>query len=865
MDRALAKHRIVQINRIPSPPAFLRQFQTRLLRDPLTPTEIEERLPRDPALIAEVLAAASPSANATLQTALDALGLTGLRHILAEKLRSAEATPVDSSHLDVLNESTVRIALLARALARRAPKLDESETFLAALLRDIGKWVLFALDSATYSSCHPDLERDDADALEREIATLGFHHGEAGKWFAESRGLPQQIVDTIWLHHIAPSALSPQCFPTRLITAIELARTLASHSRAGVADTAFPPAVRALASSLGLDTAAIELALQEAAHEWIRLSAEPAQPAITHAAEEETPSVRVPPDPQDDVPALRRRVHRLETLHRTTLAVTPGQSLRSIVRICGDTLRAGLLVAPGVCLATNATGSELLGETWRTLDDPLSDINVDLRTSEDDTNPAPILRAVRELGMGKIEAGWQSQNGGATPTPRDGLIVVPMLHEGRSYGQIVVDSSASNFGVSDADITDLMSYARVLGQMVARCHAEECAGERAEELARSLAAHVPEPARKTEQQTASQTVDQAGRLGRFAGAVARTLDGPLGLISSQAQRMLAKAKDFENHRALDTIVRETRRLNRFRTDLAALAPHSKPHLEPSLINFRIHQFVAMMKSRLERRGIRVQELYAEGLHRVMVDARRLEHVFLNLFNLAEDAMDETGGTLTVQTGATPDRNAVIVQFTHCGQGISATPSGNVFEPFSENSTSTSAIALAVCQTILEEHGGRITLDRGPEGGDTFTIVLPAAAREPAAEPDAPSPEVATGLQTVLIVDDDEAVREILKQTLQMRGYHTLSATDGVEAQTIIGRQHLDIIILDLLMPNRDGLEVLRDLSQRTDAPPVVFMTGNASPQVREDAMALGARSFLLKPFELRRLLAELDALLVPQV
>jgi DNA-binding response OmpR family regulator len=117
------------------------------------------------------------------------------------------------------------------------------------------------------------------------------------------------------------------------------------------------------------------------------------------------------------------------------------------------------------------------------------------------------------------------------------------------------------------------------------------------------------------------------------------------------------------------------------------------------------------------------------------------------------------------------------------------------------------------------------------------------------------------LQTVLIVDDDEAVRTILTQALHMRGFKVLTAVDGVEALKAVEDHSLDLIILDLLMPNRDGLTVLRDLREMPSAPPIIFMTGNASPQVQEEALALGADRFLLKPFELRQLLDVLDAVL----
>jgi len=874
MDRAQAKQRIAQLSRIPSNPELLHEIRSRLQRGPFLIGEIEEIVIRDPAVAIQLLAAAvagSPHTGNTLRSALDALGESGLRLVISQVSEGLENGGLFFPSREAMCDMAFATACSARSLARRMQHADESEMFLAGLLHNVGKWVLAALDLQKFVRCQSAGGPDSIESLDAETRAFGFHHGEAGKWYAESLRLPHWLIDTIWLHHISPSALSPDCFPAVPIAVTKLAGLVAQHIRSSEEAARIPEAWRSLADYIDLDPSLLPDAVREAERDMERLARRTSDTAPDRDAESALDVHDGPEDTPAAMSKMRLRIQRLEALQRAILDLHSGEPLPAIVRLCAKTLRQGLSVAPGVCYATDTGGQKLWGTTWRTVSDSLADFSVDLHEAAvgDHDVPTPILRAVRELGMAKIEGEWNTRRGEPT-SRRDGLMVVPLGCGGQSFGQIIVDASATDFGISETDLADLLVYARGLGAVVAQWHALDRAALRTEELARSLrSSDAATPSAEKQTEVAPSAADAAAfreRFSRFTGAVARTLDGPLGLISSQAQRMLAKTKDIESHRALDTIVRESRRLNRFRTDLAALAPQTKTRLEPCLINFRIHQFVAAMKSRFERRGIQIKEMYAEGLHRVMLDPRRLEHVFLNLFTLAEDAMDETGGTITIQTGSTSDRQSVIVQFTHNGRGISATPSGDVFEPFNEHGATTSGIALAVCRSILDDHGGRISLDRGPEGGDTFTLVLPPATLDQrSAEPETSIADTSAALQTVLVVDDDEAVREILRQTLQMRGYHVLTAVDGIQAQTVIAATKLDVIILDLLMPNRNGLAVLRDLSVRPDAPPVVFMTGNASPQVREEALSLGARSFLLKPFELRELLEELDALLAPQV
>src|SRR5690606_5531313 len=99
-------------------------------------------------------------------------------------------------------------------------------------------------------------------------------------------------------------------------------------------------------------------------------------------------------------------------------------------------------------------------------------------TSEEGVaDAAPVLQAVRDLGMGKIAAAWQS-GPGESPKRRDGLLVMPLLHRGRSLGQIVVDAGATQFGSTDADIADLMSYARAMGALIAAHYARDVTAQR---------------------------------------------------------------------------------------------------------------------------------------------------------------------------------------------------------------------------------------------------------------------------------------------------------------------------------------------------------------------------------------------------
>lgn len=882
MDRAHAKLRIAQIQYLALPSALRRRVTTLISRPSPNPDELLELVSSDMALALSVYeCAAIPDGSARgFDQRLRAVEMPLLRKAIAAVATAEDSGVSQGAELIRLWRHSTATAVLAKRLAIRTGSVSPQEAWFAGLFHDLGKLALLSFDAERYHEVAEMVERAHIESCEAERVLLDFDHTEAGKWLAERKSFPQPLTDVIWLHHHAPDTMTARCFPVNLIALTSLANTL-SRSLDNAADDSLQEVSITQGQRFGLEAAGLREILRDSAQEFAERSAliadtgEPfARPeeALRGAFQELHASLSIG---AGEVSSLRREIRRLQALIQFYLSIAPGESLNGILSACATCIRQSFELAPGICFATGATRKHLIGKSWRSLKGPPADLFVELGEGgggEDESTP--MLRAVRELSMAKIEQGWTGAAAGEVQE-RDGLFVLPLAHGGSSYGQIIVDASGAGFGMSENDVAGLLAIARACGAAVARHHAEERNAARMEELAHALRTGRTDDektragyARITGADKTTKPSEGPKAMSRFAGATAKALEGPLGLISSQAQRLLAKSRDLESHQALDSIVKESRRLSKILSDLHAFAPHPQPRLEPNLINFRLHQFMAAMKQRLEKKGVRIEELFAEGLPRVMLDPRRMEHVFMNLLIHAQEALGESGGKITIKTGASPDRRSVIIHFSHGGPGIAPDLRAQAFEPFQDACPGdrVAGMGLAVCRSILEEHGGQIAIETGPGGGDLFSIVLPAAGVSRGEDLSNERPEIAqpsADFMTVLVVDDDEGVREILKQTLQMRGYQVEVAADGVQAWDAIRKKTPHIVLLDLLMPNRDGLTVLRDLRKLKDAPPVIFMTGNASPQVRDEAMTLGARSFLLKPFELRRLLAELEGVLAP--
>ncbi|MCC6486528.1 MAG: response regulator [Candidatus Hydrogenedentes bacterium] len=858
MNTSYTKHTVRMMGALPTPTKLFHQAFRTLSASTDAPPDLKDVLLAYPATAVRLLKQIDLSqlhgtpADA-LRNAIEPCHAYG---VLLRSLPFPNLASECEAVLESIWKKSCATALLAARLAGLSKRVGSTEAYLAGLFHDVGRLVLWTLNGLAIPESAPC---SMGEAPKPELSLLG-------KWFVECAGLPEPIQDAVWLRHAPTETLPASTFPLDLIRltalASELGETLVSS-----APSWDPDLLTRLAIHLDCDSALLDEPLAHARAEYDRLfPAQVSSPESDWLSQGTQCLYSAIERELRRVPLLSTRINRMESVHRAISTLAGQEPLEDLVNTCAETIRTALRVAPGVCLAIDETSASLAGCSWRSIDTPLAPLRVDLHCEpETPEHATPVTRIVRDLAMGKIEASWHPHDKGAGMS-RDGLLILPLACGARSYGQIIVDTSASGFGARSHDHADALALAQVFAAILAQRSRVDRLSTRLERLLEC----PPAPSQPHEREASPRETPTAPKpppapddaLGRVAGTIIRSLEGPIGLISSQAQQLLIHTRDVQTHRALDCIVKESRRLNRFLSDLLALAPHPRPQFEPTLINFRLQRFMGAMKQRLEKRGITLHESYAEGLPRVLVEPRRMEHVFSNVLAHAESCIGEAGGQLSIQTDTPPDRATVRIRFTYDGAAPAYSTQRDLNAHHLLNEPA--AVGLGACRAIMREHGGSIDLEALPGGREACVIALQSAA--------APleTGEAVYSFSTlhedsdparVLVVDDDVAVREILKQTLHMRGFAVDLASDGVQALSIIRQRPPGIILLDLLMPNRDGLSVLRELQQLTDPPPVIFMTGNASPQVREEALALGVRAFLLKPFELRRVLEEVDGIM----
>jgi two-component system, NtrC family, sensor kinase len=256
--------------------------------------------------------------------------------------------------------------------------------------------------------------------------------------------------------------------------------------------------------------------------------------------------------------------------------------------------------------------------------------------------------------------------------------------------------------------------------------------------------------------------------------------------------------------------------------------------------------------------------------RVWVDPDQVQQVFFNVIKNAEQAMIEAkgGGTLTVVTSGTPV--SVRVSIADSGPGIPADIQRRIFDPFftTKEAGQGTGLGLTICYSIIDEHGGRIWAENAPGGGAVFVTELPLGVPEegPTRLPDggAPSlPSASVRGKRVLVVDDEESIRLLLRDILEMDSHQVEVASSGLEALERLDGREFDLVITDFKMPAMDGGAFYREVEARHPqlAKRIIFITGDTvSPDTRAFLQRV-SNPVLNKPFKIGPLREAMEAVL----
>ncbi|MDH4370018.1 MAG: response regulator [Nitrospira sp.] len=476
--------------------------------------------------------------------------------------------------------------------------------------------------------------------------------------------------------------------------------------------------------------------------------------------------------------------------------------------------------------------------------------NREVPVSESDGFPGSALHIDKPMLIADIKTIWEDLHPEnrklATWTGTRSLIWVPLKVKSRILGALTVDRTTPNSLTSD----DLELMETVSNQ-VAIALDNASAYTQIEELNIGLESKVRERTAELERadRTRSSFLSHVSHelrtpLTSIKGFVENLLDGVTGPVNSKQRHYLDRIN--ENVKRLMRMIGDLLDRTRIETGQLALSP-AEVDLERCVGEVLEH----LRPLALEKRQI-LSCQYPLSTLIVWVDRDRLIQI---LTNLVHNAIKFTPaeGRIDVVVEASDSAFATI-HVRDSGPGIAREALEQIFDPFFRTAGGRKTcrqglgLGLSIVKTLVELHNGRIEVRSEPGHGAEFSVMLPLIPSAPLAKTSG-----ARSSKRVLIVDDDPDIRQLLVDRLMAEGYDTEQAVDGVQALKTLQSGEFGGVLLDIGLPQLDGLEVLRQVRRWNQQIPIVVVTAAQSKDLAVRAISLGAQAYMLKPFDISEL------------
>ena len=807
----------------------------------------------------------------TLQRAFSVLGMRMVRNL------ALSITVFDmfkkSSKSEILNDlwiHSIACAMLADRLARISNYSQPDEAFIAGLLHDVGKVVLFSQIPDVYEEIYLEAKNSAKDITEIELKSFGYTHSDVGKWAAERWNIPANLVESIWLHHqFSDKNGILESLPGIIQIADEVC-VIHSIGIPTIASSSFfktgPRSLEHISQITGLNYNDLEsvvtevldqmeevgelLGVQPDTLEMYVKATQSANQALGHINDEL----------ERTVGQLKKREKLLESIQNLNDRIHPSLTQAEAVEIMAEEVKNGLGLDMAICLAVNKTdcvleGVMTEGNEYFPLELPMpssfpESTDFELSPSDEkatfDEMEALLLKGSPEVKLhSRIKSALHSAS----------LFSAPLYSKtGEILGEIFIDGSSV-----DDDIPNLQKrleqFAYYAMAILERCILFEKIENQALELA-----HINQQAEETQKQL--YHTERLASVGRLAAGAAHEINNPLAVISGKAQLLQRRIDDDSCRDSLATIIEQTERITKIINDLMGFARPADPELKEVKLPDLIDECLDLVGNRISLHEIEVRKDFPKKLSSVLVDPKQILQVLLNLVINAHHAMPE-GGEIQFSAKENFNTNSIEVIIKDNGIGIPEKQLKNIFDPFftTKEQGQGTGLGLAISHRIIENHGGAIKVESKEGAGTTFIISLPIDRGGQIKEIQSVLEKKRRKKQTamkkpnrILVVDDEEYLREILGDSLKEEGYSIDTAEDGVEGLKKISAKTYDLVLLDIRMPRKDGLEVLHALKKSDPTLPVIIITGLASIDEIKDAIKSGAFSVLKKPFDIEELL-----------
>ena len=360
-------------------------------------------------------------------------------------------------------------------------------------------------------------------------------------------------------------------------------------------------------------------------------------------------------------------------------------------------------------------------------------------------------------------------------------------------------------------------------------------------------------------------------IGTLAGGVAHDFNNLLQSVQGYAELLLLdKGHKNPDHRKLQNIRHAAKRGAELTRQLLTFGRKVESKRRPVDLNHEVGE-VRKLLDRTIPKMIEIKLQLAEHLNIVNADPVQIEQILVNLALNARDAMSD-GSKIIIETentsideefckthaGARPGEYALL-SISDTGHGMDRDTLEHIFEPFysTKEVGKGTGLGLAMVYGIVKSHEGYITCNSEPGVGTMFKIYLPAIDQEveivDIKEIEAP---IKGGNETILLVDDEEFIRELGMELLGGSGYNVLTAADGESALQLYRKEQnrIELILLDLIMPGMGGRKCLEELLRVNPRARVLIASGYSADGPTKEALGVGARDYISKPYDAKQML-----------
>jgi predicted ATPase/signal transduction histidine kinase/tRNA A-37 threonylcarbamoyl transferase component Bud32/ActR/RegA family two-component response regulator len=459
------------------------------------------------------------------------------------------------------------------------------------------------------------------------------------------------------------------------------------------------------------------------------------------------------------------------------------------------------------------------------------------------------------------------------------VLCVPILHTSNLTGVLYLENNlvADAFPPDRLEVLTLLASQMAISIENARLYANlEMQTDQVKAANLSLQHEVAERKRLESELLQAQKIESIGRL---AGGIAHDFNNLLTAILGYTSLILDELDDTAPIRQeVQAIERAGERAASLTHQLLAFSRQQV--LQPQVLELNtLVADLSVMLRRLIGEDIALITLLGSDVGLVQADPSQLEQVVLNLALNARDAMPD-GGTLRIETasvdlddgethqhvGVKPGRY-VRLAISDTGHGIDAESQSRIFEPFftTKDVGKGTGLGLAMVHGIVHQSGGHISVSSQVGHGSTFTIYLPhVSGHEIIPQPRTSGAAAPIGSETILLVEDDAGVRELVGRMVRTYGYTVLEAPDGIAAQKV-AQQHagsIDLVITDVIMPGGlSGVGLVEAIANQRPQIKVLYMSGYTDDMIAHHGVLESGQGFLQKPFTPEMLMRKVDEIL----